>query len=81
MIIKVLFFAQLKDAFGAGERTLEVRTGMSVGEFVRTLFQEAKVLHLRQLPIRYSINEDFADEDQELKDGDTLALLPPVAGG
>ena len=81
MIIKVLFFAQLKDVFGIGERTIEVQQGRTVGEFVRFLFEETGVSRLKDLPILYSVNEDFADENQELKDQDTLALLPPVAGG
>lgn len=81
MRIKVLFFAQLKDAFGTGERTLEIREGVTVGETVRVLFKEAGASRLKELPMLYSINEDFADENRELKDNDTLALLPPVAGG
>lgn len=81
MIIKVLFFAQLKDAFGTNERTLEVREGITVGEFVQALFRAPAASCLRRLPMLYSINEDFADKNQELKDKDTLVLLPPVAGG
>ncbi len=81
MTIKVLFFAQLKDAFGTGERTMEIRQGATVRETVRVLFRDADASRLEGLPLLYSINENFADENQELKDHDTLALLPPVAGG
>jgi len=81
MTIKVLFFAQLKDAFGAGERTVEVRRGITVGEFVQALFKGTAASRLKGLPLLYSIHEDFVDESRELKDKDTLALLPPVAGG
>lgn len=81
MTIKVLFFAQLNDAFGTGVRTMEIRQGATVGETVRALFQEAGASRLEDLPLLYSVNEDFVDENRELKDNDTLALLPPVAGG
>lgn len=81
MIIKVLFFAQLKDAFGTGERTMEVQQGVTVGEFVQILFKESEASRLKALPMLYSINEDFVNENQELKNKDTLALLPPVSGG
>lgn len=81
MIIKVLFFAQLKDAFGTSERAVEVPQGITVGEFVQTLFKEAAASRLKGLPMLYSINEDFAEENRELKNEDRLALLPPVAGG
>ncbi|MDP2644028.1 MAG: MoaD/ThiS family protein [Desulfobacterales bacterium] len=81
MTIKILFFAQLKDAFGTGERTIEIQEGLTVGEAVQALFKEAGVSRLKGLPVLYSVNEDFTDENRELKDNDTLALLPPVAGG
>ena len=30
---------------------------------------------------RVAVNQDFADDDRALADGDELALIPPVAGG
>ena len=30
---------------------------------------------------RVAINEEFAPDDQELKEGDVVALIPPVSGG
>lgn len=81
MIIKVLFFAQLKDAFGTDERNLEVQQGIMVGELARSLFEEAGCDRLKGLPILYSVNEYFVEENTELQDRDILALLPPVAGG
>lgn len=81
MIIKVLFFAQLKDAFGMSERSLEVEEGVTVRELAEFLFEEPGCDRFKRLPVLYSINEDFVEENRELKDKDTLALLPPVAGG
>ena len=81
MEIKVLFFAQLREAFGTGERFSRVARGITVGEFVKSLFKEPGAAPMRRLPLLYSVNEDFVHEDCELKDQDTLALLPPVAGG
>jgi molybdopterin converting factor small subunit len=81
MIIKVLFFAQLKDIFGANECALEARQGMTVGGLVQDLFKASGTGSFQKWPMLYSINEDFVDENQELFDNDTLALLPPVAGG
>jgi molybdopterin converting factor small subunit len=31
--------------------------------------------------LRYAVNEEFASPDRELRDRDTLALVPPVSGG
>lgn len=81
MTIKVLFFAQLKDAFETGERTMEIRQGTTVGETIENLFKEGCGSRLKELPLLYSVNEEFADKHRALEDNDTLALLPPVAGG
>ena len=81
MIIKVLFFAQLKEAFKASERTVEIQQGRTVGECVQSLLKDPGALHLKGLPMCYAVNEDFVDENWQLKDQDSLALLPPVAGG
>lgn len=81
MMIKVLFFAQLKDFFGTSERCVEVEEGTAVSELVCTLFSEPRAACLKGLPIFYSVNEAFIETNRELKDKDTLALLPPMAGG
>lgn len=77
MKVKILFFAQLKDVFHTGERTVEIAdSGITVCELVGRLEGLPKAL-----PLRYAVNESFVDEDVSLRDGDVLALLPPVAGG
>ena len=81
MKIKVLFFAQLREAFGTGETLIEVNEGSSVGEAVESIFNASSLSHLKGLPLLYSVNEDFAEADQTLRAEDALALLPPVAGG
>ena len=81
MMIKVLFFAHLKDAFGTGERMLEVGEGMIVGDIVRSLFSGLKSDGLRSIPFRFAVNEELVTGDKILEDHDVLALIPPVGGG
>lgn len=82
MRVKVFFFAQLKEAVGTCECSMDLRPGATVGEAVRTLVHGTPSLQLlRGLPLLYSVNEDFVDENYKLKDNDRLGLLPPVAGG
>lgn len=81
MKIKVLFFAQLREAFGRGETVLDAKEGSTVGEVVRSLFSDSKLCRLKGIPLLYSRNENFAKGNEKLSDHDTLALLPPVAGG
>ena len=82
MKIRVLFFAQLKDMFGAGEKDFEISEGTDVKAFAQKLLsQEADKKALARLPFLYAVNEEFVSEEVLLRDGDRLALLPPVAGG
>lgn len=81
MRIKLLLFAQLREALGAGETDLCVEEGATINEVVRSLFSDEKLQHLKEIPLLYSRNENFAAGDAKLAEYDTLALLPPVAGG
>lgn len=81
MKIKVLFFAQLREAFETSEKDLEIEEGVTVQEVVQSLFADSKLGHLKGIPLLYSRNEKFAKGSETLRDHDTLALLPPVAGG
>lgn len=81
MKIEALFFASARDAVGTASRTLEVEAGSSVRDVFELLAAAHPALHAARTSLRFAVNEDFADVDRELSDGDCLALLPPVSGG
>lgn len=81
MKIKVLFFAQLREAFRGQERIVEVRQGITVKELASQLFEQADVRSLRSLPLLYAVNEQLVTGEKVLCNQDILALMPPVAGG
>lgn len=81
MKVRVLFFAQLKDACGESERVIETQNGVTIGQLVELIMNDACVSPWKSLPLRYAVNEKFEDGQTELRDGDTLALIPPVSGG
>ena len=81
MKIKVLFFAQLKEAFGFGERTLDLEAPLTVGEAARELLGTLPDEEIKKMPLLYAVNEHYAGAGEVLRDGDVLALMTPVAGG
>lgn len=81
MKIHVLFFAQLKDRLGTGEREIKVEEGVTAGELAQQFMRKMVLENSESLPIRYAVNEAFVSGDEPLKDQDRLALIPPVAGG
>ena len=81
MKITVLVFAKLKDAFKSNELLSHVNGSPSVSEFVRDLFTQYKLDHLKDLPLMYAVNGQYVDASQLLQDQDEVAILPPVCGG
>lgn len=81
MQVKLLFFAIYRELAGAEEMTLELPAGSTARDAVRALRASGGGLaRLPQEPV-VAVNREYAGEDAALRDGDELALLPPVAGG
>jgi len=82
MMLRVLYFAGLRDAVGLAEETVrvpaEVRT---VGALADWLAARHPAYAERRAHVRIARNEAFAADDEALADGDVVALIPPVAGG
>lgn len=80
MIVIVKFFGILQEQVPAKEKRVQIRTGMTVGNIYRTLSKSFP--EKRFLPkILFAVNQEFVKSSHILKDGDELALIPPMSGG
>lgn len=79
--IELLFFAQLKDAVGGGERSVQADEGATVDDVVAAIRDWPEWQSVSALPLSYAVNERLVAGDHRLNDGDTLALLTPISGG
>ena len=81
MRIRLLFFAMYRDLAGADGIDLDVPHGATAADVVAQL--RAGGNGLTRLPPRpaLAVNRTYASLETVLRDGDELALLPPVAGG
>ncbi len=81
MKVRVLFFAAAREMAGAGAADVEVAGGATVAALFAQLAAEhprlGDVLHA----CRAAVDEDFAPPGTVLRDGQTVAVLPPVSGG
>lgn len=79
MKITVLCFAQTREITGVSELSVELPGRARVADLSAALY----VLHpaLQPVPLRYAVNQSFAPPETVLHEGDTVALIPPVAGG
>lgn len=71
----------LRDITGQSETVLELAGGTCPRDIWEQLrAQHAKLADYAQVPLT-AINESYESPDVELRDGDELAFIPPVAGG
>jgi molybdopterin converting factor subunit 1 len=81
MRCQVLVFAQLREAIGCDRIELDLRDGATVGDALDRLSQQhASVAQLRS-KIAVAVDEKYAAMSAPLRDGCTIALIPPVSGG
>jgi molybdopterin synthase catalytic subunit len=81
MIVRTLFFATYRDLAGTDELAVELPAGARVADLVRQLRTGGTALSsLPEMPV-VAVNMDYAPAATALRDGDEVALIPPVAGG
>lgn len=81
MQVKLLYFAQLREAAKMSEQMIVLERPVSVAEFVRGVLSRPEFAACRELPFRYAMNDEFVGPEQWVEDKAVLAILPPVAGG
>ncbi|HZJ08895.1 MAG TPA: MoaD/ThiS family protein [Trueperaceae bacterium] len=79
MTITVKLFAQLRSAAGTGQLSLELPNDATAADAAAKLRQTHPGLETKGSMV--AINAAYAEPGTVLRDGDVLALLPPVAGG
>jgi len=81
MRVRVLLFGVLKDIFRRSEEWLELSSNATVSDLLRHYRElapeKAKFFHSLAL----AVNQQYASPEDRLREGDEVALLPPVSGG
>jgi molybdopterin converting factor subunit 1 len=78
--VTTLFFASYAEAFGRSRIEMDVPAGATVGDLLRELQALDPERRLPPSPL-VAVNERYARQDQVLRPGDEVAVIPPVAGG
>lgn len=83
MQVRVLFFGVLRDAFGTGELLCEVAGDTAPARLLLDQLRERGGTSVRGLwpQLAVAINQEYSSEESLVRDGDEVALLPPVSGG
>jgi molybdopterin synthase catalytic subunit len=80
MRVHVLAFGVLKD-FVETSATLELPEGACVRDVLEHLGKALEHDERLWASLAVAVNREYASADQGLRDGDEVALLPPVSGG
>src|SRR5213078_4427264 len=73
MRVHVRLFAGLRERAGWSSREIEASTVAEVWPALGLGDEPSGLL--------YAVNREYAERDRELRDGDEVALIPPVSGG
>jgi molybdopterin converting factor subunit 1 len=81
MRVRVLFFGVLKDVCGGERESVELVEGASVADLLKGYRDRFSGLAGVWNSIAVAVNQEYARGEDLLKEGDEVALLPPVSGG
>ena len=83
--ITVFYFARLRESLGKASEELAVPAGVHDLDGLRAFLVRRGGAWASELagtrPVRAAINQDMADGESPIKDGDEIAFFPPVTGG
>ena len=80
MQCKIKAFGISKEIIGSGLFEMEVPEGHTISDLKKALIKKYPTFEsLKSLYI--AVNNEYAPEHALLKDGDEIALIPPVSGG
>ena len=84
-VIKVLYFARLREAFDCAEESLVLPEGVADVAGLGALLRQRGGAWASELgegrAVRAAVNQDMADPSTPIADGDEVAFFPPVTGG
>ena len=81
MRIRVKLFAIVKERAGAGEVSLDLPDGATVAAVAAALEQRFPVVAGFLGRSAFAVNREYVDAATALRDGDEVAVIPPVSGG
>jgi len=83
MTVRILYFSFLRDIAGHAETEEYLQPGdaWTLGGLMERLEDRMPALRDWDRRLLFAVNQDWADRDRVLQDGDEIAIMPPVQGG
>jgi len=81
MKVKVKFFAVFHEMFSRREENMELPEGSTVMDILKRIESEKPEFADYYDIMQIAVNWEYATKNALLKNGDEVALIPPVTGG
>lgn len=79
--VKVIFFGAARDAVGQSEVNFVLKGTPTAATAFAELLEEFPDLRRFGRSLLFAVNQEYSLADREVRDGDELAIFPPVSGG
>ncbi len=81
LTVKVVYFGVARDIAGSKEEKMTLSSPASVSDLLAEAGKKHAALGPLRNTIRVAIDQELVPEDSPLRGGETVVILPPVAGG
>mgnify|MGYP001571652632 CR=1 FL=1 len=81
MKVTIFLFALYREKAGRNRLEVDLPEGATAGDAVRRVARDVPPLGPLLATAALAVNTEYAGPDTRLRDGDELALIPPVSGG
>ena len=79
--VRVRLFARLRELAGFELKSVEVPPESTVSDVYEAVRRSHPDFQVEQESVRAALNQEFADWDEVVSEGDEVAFIPPVSGG
>lgn len=79
--VHVLFFGAARDVVGQTEVDVNLKGNSTAANAFEEVLEKFPKLRRFGRSLLFAVNQEYAAADREVKDGDELAVFPPVSGG
>ena len=81
MLLKLLYLGPARDLTGVDEETLDLAAGARLADIGTAVTKKHPRLGRALSSMRLAVNLAFVPQNHALRDGDEIAVIPPVSGG
>ncbi len=79
--VKILLFGAARDAVGRGVEDILLPGAQTAESAFAEVLEQFPVLRRFGRSLLFAVNQEYAEAAREVRDGDELAVFPPVSGG